>query len=171
MDDYISKPFQPEDILAALKRMVGVKNSYVKETAVQTKETSDCQDAVAIADDAGIKVFDREELLKRLGGNVAMLPRFTAMFEKNCAGFLEALRQAIESGNDEQVRIHAHSIKGAAANIAAHKMKESASVLEEMARDGRREGWGGRLILLEAEFRDFTAAVRASNEITPALGA
>ena len=167
MDDYISKPFQPADILAALKRMVGVKNSHVQESAVQTEEVSGRQDAVATAVDAGIPVFDREELLKRLGGNEAMLPRFTAMFEKNCAGYLEALRQAIESGNDEQVRIQSHSIKGAAANIAAHKMKESASALEDMAREGSREGWRERLIQLEAEYRDFTAAVRSGNGITP----
>ncbi len=138
---------------------------------MQTEEASGCQDSDVTAVDDGIKIFDSEELLKRLGGNVAMLPRFTAMFEKNCSGYLEALRQAIKSGNDEQVRIQAHSIKGAAANIAAHKMKESASALEEMARDGGRDGGGELLIQLESDFRDFIAAVRSFNEITPASGA
>jgi HPt (histidine-containing phosphotransfer) domain-containing protein len=72
------------------------------------------------------------------------------------------LRQAIETSNSEQVRIQAHSIKGAAANISAHKMKETASTLEEMARDGHRDGWIDHVTQLESEYREFNSvAVRS----------
>jgi HPt (histidine-containing phosphotransfer) domain-containing protein len=162
MDDYISKPFQPADILAALKRTVGVEHTSAPESAVHAEETSVSQDDAAIPEAAGIKTFDREELLERLGGNVEMLPRFLAMFEKNCVGYLEALRVAIEAGNDEQVRIQAHTIKGAAANISALKMKKTAAALEEMARAGLRDGWSDRAMQLEAEYREFNAATARS---------
>jgi len=96
-----------------------------------------------------------------------MLSRFLSLFESNCAGHLEGLRRAIETGTSDQVRIQAHTIKGAAANIAAHKMKATASALEGMALDGHRDDWLKCVIQLETEFKEFnavTVAIQDSNK-------
>jgi len=101
-------------------------------------------------------VFDKEELVERLGGRVDMLPRLLEMFRNNTAGNIEALRQAIVSGDDEQVRIQAHSIKGAAANISANRMKETAFALEMLVHDGQRDGRRELVARLESELREFS---------------
>jgi HPt (histidine-containing phosphotransfer) domain-containing protein len=89
-----------------------------------------------------------------------MLGRFIDMFVKNVAGYLEALRQAMDTGDGEQVRVQAHTIKGASANISALKMKATASVLESAARERESDGWGKLFERLESEFEEFKEMTR-----------
>lgn len=94
-------------------------------------------------------------MIDRVGGYDEMVPRFLELFVKNTAVYLEALRQAVEAGSDEQLRMQAHTIKGAAANIAAHRILETASALEIMGRDGEKDGVQALVDQLEAEFAEF----------------
>jgi signal transduction histidine kinase/CheY-like chemotaxis protein len=155
MDDYISKPFHYEDLLTVIKNVIRNGSDPVAMTVPASQ-------ARQVAGEKTVPVFAKEELIQRLGGKEESLPRFLALFEKNCIGYLDALRQAVQSGNCEQVRIQAHMIKGVAANISAHKMKETASLLEDMAREGRQEGWEDYMMRLEAEFKEFTDVTAAS---------
>ena len=165
MDDYISKPFHPENILTVLNKIFASDNCQTAPT-IQNKQS----DQTTIEN--VVQIFDKEELLERLGGKSAALPRFLFLFEKNCTGHLEALRQAIETGNGEQVRIQAHTIKGEAANMSAHKMKETVSTLEKMAHDGHRDRQIERLVQLETDYREFIAvAVQSCNEANHPSGA
>lgn len=107
---------------------------------------------------AVLPVFNTEELVARLGGNASLVPRFLGIFERNITGYLESLRRAIDSGDIEQVRLHAHAIKGTAANISAYRMKETAAAIEVMAREGRRSEWCGRMTQLELDHVEFNRA-------------
>ncbi|NVN89741.1 MAG: response regulator [Desulfuromonadales bacterium] len=148
MDDYISKPFQPQDIQSML-------NCFFETGAKTWTRGAKAEMNASPKGSAALPVFDREELLVRLGGKDDLVPRLLTMFDKNVAGYLKALRQAVDSGDDDQVRIQVHTIKGAAANISAHKIKVTASTLEMMAREGQRDGWRVLLERLESEFREF----------------
>ena len=152
MDDYISKPFQPEDIVTVLKRIAAL-NVELNSPATPNIPENNIETVL---------VFDKKGLLVRLGGKDDMLQRFLILFEKNVSGYLEALRLAVEGGNVEQIRLQAHSIKGASANISAHKMVESASYLEMMARDGGCEELSERVTQLEAEFVEFNRVAQES---------
>jgi signal transduction histidine kinase/CheY-like chemotaxis protein/HPt (histidine-containing phosphotransfer) domain-containing protein len=145
MDDYISKPFQGDDILAVLKRL--------GESAARPVEIMPQSAPVAVQ----VPVFDKAELLERLGGKHEMVARFLTMFAQNAAAYLEALRQAVVAGDTEQARIHAHSLKGAAANISARKIKETASAMEMMAKEGAGDGLPLLMAQLDSEYREFTA--------------
>jgi signal transduction histidine kinase/CheY-like chemotaxis protein/HPt (histidine-containing phosphotransfer) domain-containing protein len=158
MDDYISKPFQPEDLLSVLKRLVEIDEKEHQANVQQTvspENTPQPDTAETVA-----SVFDRSELLERLGGREEMLGRFIDMFTKNVTGYLEALRQAIDSGVGEQIRVQAHTIKGASANISALKMMATASALESAARDGESDGWVELFKRLESEFGEFKGMTR-----------
>jgi HPt (histidine-containing phosphotransfer) domain-containing protein len=50
---------------------------------------------------------------------------------------MAALEAAITQRDEEQVRIQAHTIKGAAGNISALRMRATASAMEEYAREGQ----------------------------------
>lgn len=100
-------------------------------------------------------VFDKDELVERLGGNAKMAPRFVALFVKNATGYLDVLRGAVEKGESELVRLNAHAIKGAAANLSAHRVEEVAAALEMTARAGARDEWRVLLERLELEFSIF----------------
>jgi CheY-like chemotaxis protein/HPt (histidine-containing phosphotransfer) domain-containing protein len=136
MDAYLAKPARPAEIIATLARLVPDKSIPVPQAVqiVRNTPASEPIAAQAAAPDS-LPVFDRAELLARLGGREEMLGRFIAMFSKNVAGYMEALATAAEQGDVEQVRIQAHTIKGAAANISARRIRETASMVEVQARE------------------------------------
>ena len=162
MDDFISKPFRPEDILSVL-------NLYAESGAIEPQKSGHKnldqdfvprQEAGATEknvpeESAERETFDKEELLERLGGKDDMVPLFLDMFIENTAGYLVALREAFNTDNGEQVRIQAHTIKGAAANISALKIRATASALEIAAREGQRDEWRRLLAQLDSEYEKF----------------
>jgi HPt (histidine-containing phosphotransfer) domain-containing protein len=135
MDAYLSKPARPVEILAMLASLVSSSAAEHTEAAVPPQAPS-APPEVSVPD-GPLPVFDRDELLERLGGREEMLGRFIDMFNRNVAGYMEALIKAVEQGDGEQVRIQAHTIKGAAANISARRVRETATAMETHAREGR----------------------------------
>jgi signal transduction histidine kinase/DNA-binding response OmpR family regulator len=153
MDDYISKPFHREDIVAVLKRSVNI-NPEVHQTC-DSESTSDTGNDEPLSDNAVESIFDRTELLERLGGREEMLGRFIEMFTKNVTGYMESLASAIQSKDCEQIRIQAHTIKGASGNIAARKMWETAAAMEGHARENRLDEAIALLPQLKSDFDVF----------------
>jgi CheY-like chemotaxis protein/HPt (histidine-containing phosphotransfer) domain-containing protein len=153
MDAYLSKPARPAEIVATINQLLPEQNLLT--TAEESIPAN--QPGPAIPDDpaTSLPVFDRKELLERLGGREEMLGRFIDMFNNNVGGYLDLLAAAIESGNIEQVRIQAHTIKGAAANISARRIRESASAMELHAREGQLDEAAGLLQKLKDDFGDF----------------
>ncbi|HIJ95821.1 MAG TPA: response regulator [Desulfuromonadales bacterium] len=131
MDAYLSKPARPVEILALLEKLLGECGGSQTSLTPQTCQTG-LTEQVELA-----PVFNRSDLLERLGGREEMVARFVGMFLKNVAGYLELLAAAIAQNDGEQVRIQAHTIKGAAANISASRMRATAATLETRAREGQ----------------------------------
>jgi len=113
--------------------------------------------SIVVMETNALQVFDKNELLGRLGGKNNLLPRFLAMFAKNTSAHLVELHQAIDAGNNEQVRVKAHAIRGAAANIAAHKIMRTSSELESLAREDKRDRWHVLAAQLESELQEFNS--------------
>ncbi len=144
MDAYLSKPVSAADIVATIDQLVPERAPHNSHENKEVDSTPECpkDEICATTNEEAMPVFDRAELLKRIGGREEMLGRFIGMFAKNVAGFMEQLQTAIELGDGEQIRIQAHSIKGAAANIAAHRVRESASAMETFGREGKLDEAG-----------------------------
>jgi len=77
--------------------------------------------------------------MERLGGRKEMLGHFFTMYTKDATESLKLLEDAIDSGDGNQIRIHAHTIKGAAANIAALRVRDTAAAMENFAREGKTD--------------------------------
>jgi len=157
MDFYLAKPAKPAEIVAALTQLVpGMGAGGLRaEPGYQDDVPSIKQVPDQIDSDASLPVFNRSELLERLGGREEMLGRFISMFTKNVTGYLELLKSGIELGDGEQIRIQAHTIKGAAANIAAHRIRETAAAMEHFARAGNIGDAAGLLAKLTSELKEF----------------
>jgi len=159
MDGYISKPVEQDAIRGALQQhLVGPR--YVNETTIDLNVdeaiaavTTACPELVEAHPE--IPVFDRTELLERLGWQSEMVEEFVAMFQASMADFLTALREAIKLCNTDQVRIQAHTIKGAAANISALRLKETAADIEAHARKGDLDDGEAMVGRLESELEEF----------------
>ena len=159
-DDYLSKPARPVEILAMLDKLVRKSaNARPPDTENILNVTASSPVVPENLDD--LPVFDRDELLERLGGRDEMLGRFIEMFDRNVAGYMEALDAAIERGDTEQVRIQSHTIKGASANISARRMRETAAAMEIHAREGRLDDAAVLLQKLKDDLKVFSEAVAA----------
>ncbi|MEN6493785.1 MAG: Hpt domain-containing protein [Thermoguttaceae bacterium] len=79
-------------------------------------------------------VVDRQELLNRCLGDLALVERVLAIFQSRFDADLEELERAVEANDLEQITRVAHRIKGASANMAAHGLRQRAASIEELAR-------------------------------------
>ena len=109
-----------------------------------------------------LPVFNRAELLERVGGREELLGKFIGMFTRNVSSYMEALMSAAEQGDGEQVRIQAHTIKGAAGNISASRMRETAISIEISAREGRLDDATGLIPKLKEDMAAFEREVAGS---------
>ncbi len=148
MDAYLSKPARSAEILGTIAKMV---------PGIDELSPADQVPPAVPAAPSGefLPVFDRIELLERLGGREDMLGRFTEMFIRNAGDYMGLLESALADGDLEQVRIQSHTIKGAAANISARRMRETAAAMEADARAGRRDREAELLNQLKDELREF----------------
>jgi HPt (histidine-containing phosphotransfer) domain-containing protein len=85
--------------------------------------------------DAG-GLFDREDFVERLMGNEELAKRILNGFVEDMPRQLARLAQALNSFDADTVRVVAHSIKGAAANVSGLEMREIAQKLERTGSSG-----------------------------------
>jgi two-component system sensor histidine kinase/response regulator len=115
MDDYVAKPVQRRELLAAIERW-GARSTE-KDAKHQPPP------------------LDVEAALPRFGGDRVFLVEMLEEFLGYAPSQVEALRQALREADAEQLAKEAHSLKGGAANFAAHTMVSLAHGLEKMGRE------------------------------------
>lgn len=135
MDSYLSKPARPSEILATIAKQVNYEPTKDITTDNTNTTIQEIQKSAAQSPES-LPIFDRKEFLDRIGGHEEMLPKFMDMFFKNVSGYMSSLQTAIDSGDMEQFRIQAHTIKGAAGNISAIKVRETATAIDLYIREG-----------------------------------
>ncbi len=78
-------------------------------------------------------VFDFSTTLDNLDGDKELLKDLVALFIEDAPNHLNALKIAVEQGSIEEIKRHAHTLKGASANIGARQIREEAVKLEVAA--------------------------------------
>jgi two-component system, sensor histidine kinase and response regulator len=80
-------------------------------------------------------VIDWDELHERLCGDEELVGTIVDLFVDECPAWIAAVVAAAAEQDAEGVRTSAHSLKGAAANLAAHGVAAAAGRLELMGRE------------------------------------
>ncbi|MEI6205207.1 MAG: response regulator [Desulfuromonadales bacterium] len=159
-DDYLPKPAKPVEIIAMLNKLVVRQQENDRHPAPADTPASAANVA---GHSVALAVFNPEDFKERLGGHSEMFGRFIGMFKKGVAENLVALRTAVESGDSGRTHVQAHTIKGAAANITAEKIRATATALDDQAKAGEMAGAMKLVERLEEEFAEF---VRETGEFT-----
>ncbi|MCP5104335.1 MAG: Hpt domain-containing protein [bacterium] len=81
-------------------------------------------------------VFDRTALFNRLGEDDGFVREVIEGFLEDIPTRFAVLEEAFEQGDAVLVRRHAHTIKGAAANISAYALREAAGAVESAVESG-----------------------------------
>jgi PAS domain S-box-containing protein len=148
MDDYVSKPIQPKDLQDAIARSAG------KETSAPNG--AEGQEERGMSEIANTEVFDPQTALERTNGSEELLGEIVEIFLETCPEMLAAVRSAVASGDCEALARAAHSLKGAAASIAAGRVQQLALQLELAGKDGQAD----RAVSLCEKLEDEVATLR-----------
>jgi CheY-like chemotaxis protein len=121
MDDYISKPFDPQKLFTAVEHSTDGGDS---RTDVST---------------TNVATFDEGALLNRLSGNTALMIEVIGIFIEDCPLLVAAIEDAISRRNPDDLRKAAHALKGTAGNLSAISLFEGAALLEQMGAASRMD--------------------------------
>ena len=150
MNGYIAKPLRPGELEQAIEDWTGGMRAPgpppVPSPAAAAPATPAVPPAPPIA-----AAFDREDLLERVMGNQDLAYRIIRGFVEDMPGQIAALAQAVSEGDSKQVRLLAHSIKGAAASVGGTDMRQAAWKLEQ-------EGSSGDLAAAIADLPELSAS-------------
>jgi signal transduction histidine kinase/DNA-binding response OmpR family regulator len=141
MDGYLSKPLTPEALQAALRSTrllaptakVGLADAAQAVTQAMPLDTSAIQPTDTLTATVNARPADRERMLKRLGGDEAVLREMAQAF---CHDLRERMGQAfsaIKQSDWVTVRAQAHALKGSLLSITAETCAEHAKALEQAA--------------------------------------
>ena len=150
MNDYISKPIDSQNFLATIAKHTTDSDAPENETADSIEQ-----------DEADI--FNQDELLNRTGGDEELLEELLNLFLKNFPDQLQALKQALQHNDIEQVAHQAHTIKGSSANMGAYALKNAALSMETAGKDNDPVLAQAALKQLYSEFNKFQAFISNLN--------
>ena len=158
MDSFIAKPVKEDAVFRVMGQLDGVSiaDGYLADNSADGDGTNNnTPDEVLDTD-----IFNRQELLERVDGEISYFVKFLGMFVVTAESNMAALGEAIEKGDVEGVRVKAHTIKGASANIAAGRMRVIAAEIEGAARTGVVEGLAPIYRSLKEAFDAFKDTVK-----------
>ncbi|MCW2502802.1 MAG: putative multi-sensor signal transduction histidine kinase [Actinomycetia bacterium] len=143
MDDYVTKPVDSAELQAALARWTA-------------------QDSAAARAESGDPLARRiRELLGRdTATDRDLVGRLIRSFLKGLPGHLDSIADAVAQADPARAGQHAHTLRGAAANIGATAIAETCQRIESMARDGSA-GATAELPRLRDEIQTASAQLQA----------
>ncbi|MBF0526612.1 MAG: response regulator [Deltaproteobacteria bacterium] len=135
MNDYVSKPIDPEQLFATLGRWIEPKQQGVPVADLPVDEAGRCPDP----DDEEFPILpgiDVESGLNRVGGNKVLYRRLLIKFYHHNSRVDVQIKHALENSDIELAQRLAHSVKGVAGNIGAKDLHTAARDLEQAIRYG-----------------------------------
>lgn len=130
MDDYISKPIDPDELFGTIEKWIKVKTDYqTKKNEPVIIEAPPEQDSCLSSESP----VDMKSAMKRFGNDREFYREMLMEFLNYVPHQLSSLEKALEEGNGAIIKKEAHSIKGAAGNLSAHKAFSAAKGIEDRA--------------------------------------
>ena len=124
MNDYLAKPLEPGRLISTIARHVG------RPALPQGAEG----DAAGLL--PALRGFALDDALRRLDGSRSLLLSLLQRFLSDHCGAGQDIRRALDGGDRDAARLHAHSLKGAASSLGAYDLAEQAQALEAAIQAG-----------------------------------
>jgi hypothetical protein len=180
MDDFISKPFDVNRMVEAIKRQLRrVANALrIHSSAVSAVSVAPTQPilsalpsvppppespvpepAAAPASASGLPGIDREQVLRRIGYDEELFATLLDMFLTQYADVAQRLREARDDGRFNEAAAQAHSLRGACSNMAAVGIAGVAQELEVAFKEQDVAAMATLLDRLDAELAPLLAAL------------
>ncbi len=145
MDDHITKPVTLDQLADVLSQVPPPSRSgEPSDPADQTDADggSGEQDGPLDLPGAGepteplVDQDHLDKLIEILGGDRAEVADLVETFHEEAPGYLDAMDQALETGDTDKLRQAAHALKGTSGTLGARRLQALCKALEEHAREG-----------------------------------
>ena len=132
MNDFVSKPIEPEQLWRALQRWLTPRNpvnqSGREQSAIPRTQPTDPMVPT-------LPGVDSEQGLSRVMGNHNVYRKLLLKFVEGQHDSLERIRQALDANDRTLAERLAHTLKGVSGNIGASTLQEQAALLEKAIRE------------------------------------
>jgi signal transduction histidine kinase/DNA-binding response OmpR family regulator len=142
MNDYITKPVDPEALAEVLGRWLPKSASPLTTEVTGSVSTQEQE----------VMVFDRAAMMARLLDDEELARMVTDSFLEDIPRQIESLLVCLEEGDVPGTERHAHTIKGASANVGGEAMRAVAFEMEKAARVCDLDKIRARVADLKREF-------------------
>ena len=131
MDDYVSKPIDPEVLRLTI---LGLELNPTAPVIVDEERTQLLTPQISLEPPSVSRgpsvTLDTEGLLARTGGSIKVLDMVTAEVLKQLPPTLDRLSTAVKSKDQNEVKSSAHTFRGMVANFGAAELTEPLRTLE-----------------------------------------
>ncbi len=171
MDGYVSKPVKPDELFTAISAALGTKGMSVNEAQVlqisegnvpvvnaKSREQPELAPSAETAE-TFCAIYNRSEVLQRLGGDEELFSTLVMMFVADSPGYCTALESAQLKGDAPTLRREAHTVKGLFATFSDDKGTALAANVESLAKAGDMDASGKLTAELIGEVRRLAGAL------------
>ena len=159
MNDFVAKPIDPDEVYRLLTKWLPVRRSG---TEIQSSDGGRNRTNLQLLQNfKASNTLDVAYGLSLVRGNKEKYLRLIRMFAEAHAGDATFLMEHVNSGETDLIRRIAHDIKGAAGNIGAKSVLESASRLSESLRSSDSERTGASVEALVSDIRDLISVIES----------
>ena len=130
MDDYITKPIDPDAMFAALRRHFA-RSAALGGTQARAAPRPERGEAPQI------QGIDTREGLRRVLGNKRLYMDLLRRFSEGQSGAAQRIRSALDAGDRDLAERVAHTLKGVSGNIGAAEAQAAAAEIEVAIGEGR----------------------------------
>ena len=158
MDNYIAKPISMESIIDILEKYLPDKTQ--KDTEQNIIVTAPKEDAKEKASPVSTSFFQKETLfdyksfMKRVMDDKNLANTVILSFLEDIPKQIDTLKTSISENRINDAERQAHSIKGASANIGAERLREIASQIEKLCKEGKENDAKKYIPQLESQFEE-----------------
>ena len=159
MDDFVSKPFDPHDVIDRIRRLVPNAAEADAGRVAQVVTMPAAAAAEAPNDWPTLDEIDGAGAARRLSGDSDL---FRSLLGHLLEEFSETvLAQLVDVDDVESIGSAMHKLKGSAGNIGASRLHEAAGRAETAARNGNRVQLAESVSQVEESIRPLAASGRA----------
>jgi CheY-like chemotaxis protein len=132
MDDYLSKPVKIEDLSMILEKWLKPEATKQNAGDISAEKITERADDTKVT----LLLFDKAALLDNLDGDEETAQSILEIALTQIPKDVEKLQTSCQGENQQTILLHAHTIKGVAANICTPALRAIAYKMETAAKNG-----------------------------------
>jgi signal transduction histidine kinase/CheY-like chemotaxis protein len=136
MDQYVSKPFQRQELLDAIASLCPVSVA-LNHQSEDSELGSKSQITVSGSDSVSPLSLNHQKIMDRLGDSTDLLKSVIQLFHETYPAHVVSIEEAVQNQDGDMLEKSAHALKGAIGNFTEDSPYEAAMVLEKMGRENR----------------------------------